>query len=125
MKAYHDRQQNEKSKQIEDRLYANGESSLNMRLSGQLFIEKKNYGPLKFDIKEIRDRYNLRINEDCKWVISAVNEKEKCPRTWFHQPKLDPELLETHKLAVIVYSKFALPLEGLAACLLSIFTHDM
>lgn len=122
--AYHDRQLNEKSKQIEDSLYAEEEASLNLKLSGQLFIEKKNYGPLKFDIKEIRDRYNLRLNEDCKWVISAVNEKEKCPRILFEQPKLDPELLEK-KIPVIVYSEFTLPLEGLAACLLSIFTHDM
>ena len=115
--AYHDRQLNEKSKQIEDSLYAEEEASLNLKLSGQLFIEKKNYGPLKFCVKEIRDRYSLRINESLNWVISDVNEKEKCPRIYFDQPKVDEELLETDKVPLIVYSKFALPLEGLlAAC---------
>ena len=117
LEAYYDQEKNKKVKQTEDAVYAEKESELKKRLNDRLFIEKKNYGPLKFDIKEIRDRYNLRINEDCKWVISAVNEKEKCPRVYFDQPRVDEEFLEKSRVPLIVYSQFALPLEGLlAAC---------
>ena len=117
LEAYYDQEKNKKEKQIEDAVYAEQELELKKRLNDRLFIEKKNYGPLKFCVKEIRDRYNLRINESLNWVISDVNEKEKCPRIYFDQPKVDEELLETDKVPLIVYSKFALPLEGLlAAC---------
>ena len=118
LEAYHDQEKNKEEKQIEDTLYAKQESELKKRLNDRLFIEKKNYGPLKFCVKEIRDRYNLRIDERLNWVISDVNEKEKCPRVYFDQPKVDEELLENSKVPLIVYSQFALPLEGLlAACL--------
>ena len=118
LEAYHDQEKNKEEKQIEDTLYAKQESELKKRLNDRLFIEKKNYGPLKFCVKEIRDRYNLRIDERLNWVISDVNEKEKCPRVYFDQPRVDEEFLEKSRVPLIVYSQFALPLEGLlAACL--------
>ena len=118
LEAYHHQEKNKEEKQIEDTLYAKQESELKKRLNDRLFIEKKNYGPLKFCVKEIRDRYNLRIDERLNWVISDVNEKEKCPRVYFDQPRVDEEFLEKSRVPLIVYSQFALPLEGLlAACL--------
>lgn len=115
LQAYHNREQNKKLKQHEDELYKQRESLYELRLNGQLFIEKKGYGPLTFDMQDITDRYNLRIDEHLNWGISAVNEKEKCHRI-FQQPKIDSELLKKTKVPLIVYSEFGLPLEGLAVC---------
>ena len=117
LEAYHDQKKNREDKQAEDLFYANQESELKERLNDELYIEKKKYGFLKFCVKEIQDQYNLRINAKAKWVISAVNEKEKCPRIYFDQPKVDRDFLEKNKVPLIVYSKFSLPLEGLfTAC---------
>ena len=124
LEAYDNQKQNEKLKQTEDSVHSNIESLYKMRLSGRLYIEKRKYGPLIFDIEDIQDRYNLRIDEHGRWAVSAVNEKEKCYRI-FHQPAVDPVLLEKSQEAQIAYYQLRLPLEGLSACLFSILTHNM